>query len=97
MIDVSHPSSSDLTHHIAHTNHDRHIRREHSFSAESEATAGLDDAEEAAWLQSVQPKDLDSVTGVKGLQLGALVMDISQLRQEPPPPSAKKAPKPATR
>ncbi|KAK4549410.1 hypothetical protein LTR36_006407 [Oleoguttula mirabilis] len=97
MIDVSHRSSADISHHIAYTNHDRQATTHYETNAESEDPAGPEDAEEAAWLQSIQSDGLDSVTGVKGLQSGALVLDISQLRQEPSPSSARKAPKSAIR
>lgn len=49
-----------------------------------------EDAEEAAWLQSIQSAGLDSTHEVKGMQSGALIMDIGQLRQDAPPTSAKR-------
>ncbi|KAK5125040.1 hypothetical protein LTR85_001231 [Meristemomyces frigidus] len=97
MIDVSHPSSSDLSHHIAHTSHDRQTNQDHRQHTGQQDTAEPEDADEAAWLQSLQSDGLDSVSGVEGLRSGALVMDISQLRQDAPPSSVKKALKAAIR
>ena len=103
MIDVSHPSTAAYIHRFAHTNHDRH---QHTTGSEANGTTKegattvpgeSEDGEEAAWLQSIQSAGLDSVTEVKGLQSGALVLDMSQLRQEPAPSSAKKALKSALR
>lgn len=41
-----------------------------------------EEIEEAAWLQSVGAAGLDSITHVKGLESGALVMDIGHLRPQ---------------
>ncbi|TKA26783.1 hypothetical protein B0A50_04229 [Salinomyces thailandicus] len=79
MIDVS-------QHHTAHSNHDRQGRDT------TEAQAEPADAEEAAWLQSIHSAGLDSDVEVKGLQSGALVMDLSSLRQD-----ARKTVKSSTR
>lgn len=91
MIDVSHSSSTDLSQHFAHTNHDRQPTDSAESKAPSKGTAEVSDDEEAAWLQSVQAPGFDTVTPVQGLQSGALVLDMGRLRQEQTPLSAKKA------
>ncbi|KAK5135827.1 hypothetical protein LTR08_004654 [Meristemomyces frigidus] len=90
MIDRSRPGSAESNHHMAHTNHDRYISTEDQTIAGPQDATGSEDAEEAAWLQSIQSAGLDPVTEIKGLQSGPLVMDIGQLRQDPPSSSAKK-------
>ena len=94
MIDVSHPSAAHLGHHFASTNHNRHNHVDPKTHDASQASQEVEDAEEAAWLQSIQSA---GVTEVKGLQSGTLAMDIAQLRQEALPLSAKKAAKSAMR
>lgn len=89
MIDISHPSTAELNQHYRHTNHDRQGTREHEANGPSKSPVEEpEDDEEAAWLRSVQA---DDITQVKGLQSGALVMDVSQLRTQDPPSSAKKS------
>jgi len=89
MIDVSHASYTVFGQSSTHTNHDRH----HDDGDNVDSPSGdQSDADEAAWLESILSAGLDSVTEVKGLHSGPLVLDISQLRQETAPPSsAKKA------
>ena len=84
MIDRSHPTSAEYGHHLAHTNHDRYTSADGHTDAGTDNVTGEDDAEDAAWLQSIQSAGLAASTEVKGLQSGALVMDISQLRQDTP-------------
>lgn len=90
MIDVSHPHTNESSQHFIPTNHERQASASHQPNGSVEQPAEPEDAEEAAWLQSIQSAGLDSDAEVKGLQSGALVMDISQLRQDAAPPSAKK-------
>ncbi|KAH9838815.1 Late endosomal/lysosomal adaptor and MAPK and MTOR activator [Teratosphaeria destructans] len=78
MIDVSHTGTGELGHPRTHTNHERHKETERVDDGEAEPDT--QDAEEAAWLQSLQDEGLDSAGEVKGLQSGTLVMDIGQLR-----------------
>ncbi|KAK5688767.1 hypothetical protein LTS10_000745 [Elasticomyces elasticus] len=82
MIDVSHSSSTDLSQHLAHTNHDRQPVPENDNAASSTKlahTATEDD--EAIWLQSVQASPA-TLTQVKGLHSGTLTLDIGRLRNE---------------
>lgn len=97
MIDVSHPSMAELSHRLPHMNHDRKGNVQRTTDAVPEGQTEPDDAEEAAWLDSIHSAGLDSAAEVKGLHSGALVMDISELRHEQPPSSAKKALKSALR
>ncbi|TKA79031.1 hypothetical protein B0A55_03154 [Friedmanniomyces simplex] len=83
MIDVSHPSSADLSQHFAHTNHDRHTAGDHDTKSPCKPVDAVED-EEAAWLRSVQSAGLDSVTQIKGLESGTLILDIGQLRSDSP-------------
>ncbi|KAK0281222.1 hypothetical protein LTR91_000183 [Friedmanniomyces endolithicus] len=84
MIDVSHPSSTDLSQHYTHANHDRHTAGDHTSSRSSKLVEAMED-DEVAWLQSVRSAGLDSGTQIKGLQTGSLVLDIGQLRSSPAP------------
>ena len=99
MIDVSHPASSAFSQHFTHTNQERqHESRENAGRLSKDTPSKVeDDTDEAAWVQSIQSDGLDSIIEVKGLQSGALVMDIGQLRQEPLLSSGKKALKSALR
>lgn len=80
MIDVLHPSTSDVNHHSGSKTQPSRIEDD-------------GDDEEAAWLQSVQAAGANDLTAVQGLQSGDLVMDISQLREEPTPAAAKRSSK----
>ena len=91
MIDVLHPGTSDVSHHFANTGSQRAAREDDTSKTQSGSTADTEEDEEAAWLQSVQASGIDNVTAVKGLQSGDLVLDISQLRDEPPPSAAKRS------
>ncbi|KAK3115695.1 hypothetical protein LTR53_004711 [Teratosphaeriaceae sp. CCFEE 6253] len=77
MIDIAHPGSADFSHHFAHTPYDR---RPAEANGPAKLAAAVDDAEEAAWLQAVQSAGDGAVTQVKGLQSGALIIDMSQFR-----------------
>ncbi|KAF2766641.1 hypothetical protein EJ03DRAFT_353778 [Teratosphaeria nubilosa] len=83
MIDVSHAGTGELGHYRTQTNHERH--KDSGQAADIKAEPEAQDAEEAAWLQSLQNEGIDSAGEVKGLQSGTLVMDIGQLRAGQPP------------
>lgn len=97
MIDVSHPSMTEHCQQYLPTNHDRYSSAELKSNGSPDGAEGTEDAEEAEWLQSLRSSGLDSVSEVKGLQSGALIMDIGQLRLETPTSSAKRALKSALR
>jgi hypothetical protein len=78
MIDVSQPAAHEFSH--TYTNHDRHTILEPDHKANDKPDAEAEDADEAAWLQSIQLAGLDSTAEIKGLRSGALVMDPGQLR-----------------
>ncbi|KAK0986075.1 hypothetical protein LTR91_010346 [Friedmanniomyces endolithicus] len=84
MIDVSHPSSTDLSQHFTSTNHDRHTAGDNTSGGSIKAVDAIED-DEAAWLRSVRSAGLDSGTQIKGLQSGSLVLDIGQLRSSSAP------------
>lgn len=72
MIDVLHPSHVDLNDNLASSNH-RHPSRASRVGNEADM-----DAEEAAWLESIE------AAGIGDVQLahkGALVMDVGLLRE----------------
>ena len=82
MIDVSHPTAADLSHHFAPTNHDRQGKQDTYLNRPSGASNEEPEDEEIAWLRSVQAVGDASILQVKGLQSGPLVIDIGQLREE---------------
>jgi hypothetical protein len=79
MVDVSHPGTSELSQHFAHTR-SKPSRDESTQHAQEEDA----DDEEAAWLREVQESNTGEVLNVESLQAGGLVFDTSQLREEPP-------------
>ncbi|KAF7190288.1 hypothetical protein HII31_08619 [Pseudocercospora fuligena] len=88
MIDVLHPSQSDLDYGTV-LGGDRSYRDdpvEHSTayqdSQTSQAQPETEDSEEAAWLESVQSAHLDTIQMPKS---GTLTMDIGLLRETRPP------------
>ncbi|KAK3622875.1 hypothetical protein LTR22_024627 [Elasticomyces elasticus] len=82
MIDVSHSSSTDLSQHLAHTNHDRQTVPENANAASSTKLAPTTtEDDEAMWLRSVQASPA-TLTQVKGLHSGTLTLDIGRLRNE---------------
>lgn len=89
MIDVLHPSTADVSSHInangSLRKNDRHVRADSAGTNVEDAAV---DAEEQAWLDSIQSTE---VAQIKPLQRGALVMDIGLLRESNSPSSAKKA------
>jgi len=103
MIDVLHPDGVTISHHLTPNHSLRHRNQETETASQSTTTPSnqgaedAEDAEEQAWLDSVTSTEPGSVTHVKALQKGALVMDIGQLRESAPPPSARKASKAAIR
>ena len=68
MIDVSQSDTAELSQQFAHP------RSQQSTASDTE---GLEEEDEAAWLQDVQAAGTEEV---KPLQSGDLVMDIKQLR-----------------
>lgn len=83
MIDVS-------QHHTFRSSQSHQVNADEDPGNAAEHQEDSEDAEEAAWLQSIQSAGLDSTNEVKGMQSGALIMDIGQLRQDAPPTSAKR-------
>ncbi|KAK4951347.1 hypothetical protein LTR10_010320 [Elasticomyces elasticus] len=84
MIDVSHSSSTDLSQHLAHTNHDRQPVPDNDNAASSTKLAQTTtEDDEAMWLQSVEASPA-TITQVKGLHSGTLTLDIGRLRNESP-------------
>ena len=80
MIDASHPVPGEYGYHTEPDAHKRHNDNDHDDSATP--TAETDDEE--AWLQSLEADGLDQKVQLKGLNTGALVMDIGQLREDEP-------------
>jgi hypothetical protein len=94
MIDVLHPNGVTINTHLTPNNSIR--KRPEDAGSQTTVTAGnqgAEDAEEQAWLDSITSTEPGSVTHIKALHKGALVMDISLLRGAVPPPSARKASK----
>lgn len=97
MIDVSHPNAVSINQHMTAQNSLRgkpaavpSQETEADAEAGSESTItsthnhhsnGNEEAEEQAWLDSITSTEAGSVTHIKPLQKGALVMDIGQLRE----------------
>lgn len=97
MIDVSHPNAVSINQHMTAQNSLRgkptavpSQETEANAEAGSESTItsthnnhsnGNEEAEEQAWLDSITSTEAGSVTHIKPLQKGALVMDIGQLRE----------------
>ena len=93
MIDVLHPNGVTINPNITPNNSIRHKPDEvgsQSTTTASNQGAVDEDAEEQAWLDSITSTEPGSVTHIKALQKGALVMDIGLLREAAPPPSARK-------
>ena len=82
MIDVLHPSNAEI--------HQRSVSGRGTPDYTSGNTDEVED-EEVAWLQSIQAAGVNDMVAVKGLQSGALVMDIGQLRDEPHPSTPKRS------
>lgn len=91
MVDVVHPSTTELSRHFVH--HTHLGPRQDLPGPEDERSLNPQEADEteAAWWESIQSEDADQVTPIKGLRQGAVVIDVGQLRDTPPPSSAKKA------
>jgi hypothetical protein len=80
MIDVNHSSTTDLRHLYGHANDSQlHDSKRMDGERSSEAAQEQDD-EEAAWLQRLQASGVGTVTQVKGLEPGTLIMDTGRLR-----------------
>jgi hypothetical protein len=94
MIDVLHPNGVTINTHLTPNNSIRKMPEEAgSQSTVTTSNQGAEDAEEQAWLDSITSTEPGSVTHIKALQKGALVMDLGLLREALPPPSARKASK----
>lgn len=94
MIDVLHPSQSDLDYGMV-LGGDRRYRDEsigpsaaYQDQQHSQAPQETEDFDEAAWLESVQSAQLDTIQMPKS---GALTMDIGLLRETRP---SQRNPKP---
>lgn len=85
MIDVLQPGTSDVSQHLAHAGGQRADSKMEARTADED-----EESEENAWLQSVQASGADGLATVKDLQSGHLVMDITQLRDDPAPSSSKR-------
>ena len=90
MIDVLQPGNSDVSQHLAHAGSQRSTREIDSKMSSSN-TEEEEESQEAAWLRSVQAANSSDLAFVKGLQSNNLVLDIGQLRDEPPPSAAKRS------
>ncbi|KXT07309.1 hypothetical protein AC578_445 [Pseudocercospora eumusae] len=88
MIDVVHPSQSDLHYGMLLGGHRSYLRDpvEHSaayqHSQHGRAQPETEDSEEAAWLESVQSAQLDTIQMPES---GTLTIDIGLLRETRPP------------
>ena len=85
MIDVLQPGTTDVSQHLANTGTQRSDSKIASHDAKED-----EESEENAWLQSVQASGADDLAPAKGLQSN-LVMEFTQLRDEPAPSSAKRS------
>lgn len=99
MIDVLHPNAVTINHHLTPNNDSLRSKPEDVGSQSTTTTSnqGAEDAEEQAWLDSIASNEVGSVTQIKPLQKGALIMDMGLLRESAQPPSARKASKAAVR
>ncbi|KAK4506345.1 hypothetical protein PRZ48_000075 [Zasmidium cellare] len=79
MIDVLHPSHPDYSQNVNHNGSTQtpHVSQDETPDNEEDQ----EDAEEAAWLESIQSEGLDTV---QVPQRGTLAMDLSMLREGPP-------------
>lgn len=95
MIDVLHPNAVSINHHMTQNNSLRGKPQEEAGSESTITTSnhGNEEAEEQAWLDSITSTEAGSVTHIKPLQKGALVMDIGQLRESVSSSSSRKASK----
>lgn len=81
MIDVLHPNAVTINNHLSPYNSVRGKNEDvGSESTITNGNQGAEEADEQAWLDSVTSTESGSVTHVKPLQKGALVMDMGQLR-----------------
>ncbi|KAK6435212.1 hypothetical protein LTR95_008597 [Oleoguttula sp. CCFEE 5521] len=86
MIDVQHPNASDLTHHVVPYT----TRLPESTDADIAGTSAStgdheNDANEQAWLDSIQSFQADKGPQIKTLKRGALILDLGQLREASSP------------
>jgi len=93
MIDVLHPNGVTINTHLTPNNSIRHKPDEASSQSTITTSNQAEDAEEQAWLDSITSTEPGSITHIKALQKGALVLDIGQLREAVPPQSARKSSK----
>ena len=91
MIDVLHPGTADASHHFTNTGSQRKTHEEEGPKNKPGDTEEADEDEEATWLQSIQSTGVGNVTSLEGLKSGGLVMDMSQLRDEPTSTPAKRS------
>jgi hypothetical protein len=90
MIDVLHPNGVTINPHLTPNNSIRNKPDEASSQSTITTSNQAEDAEEQAWLDSITSTEPGSITHIKALQKGALVLDMGQLREAVPPPSARK-------
>jgi len=95
MIDVLRPNTVDVSSHITANGSFRRSEGSTNPVGAAEVTQDhdTDEAAEQAWLNSVQSAEISQI---KTLQRGALVMDISLLRDHTQSSSARKASKATT-
>jgi len=93
MIDVLHPNGVTISTHMTPNNSIRNKPDEAGSQSTITTSNQAEDAEEQAWLDSITSTEPGSITHIKALQKGALVLDMGQLREAVPPPSARKASK----
>ncbi|KAK6430476.1 hypothetical protein LTR95_013366 [Oleoguttula sp. CCFEE 5521] len=86
MIDVQHPNASDLTHHLIPYTTRQHEPDDADAAGTSASSADHEvDANEQAWLDSIQSLQSERGPQIRTLKRGALVLDLGQLRQAPGP------------
>lgn len=97
MIDVLHPNAVTINHHMTPNNFfpgkQDDVGSQSTVTNSNHGDHGAEEAEEQAWLDSITSTEAGSVTHIKPLQKGALIMDIAQLRESASPASARKASK----
>nr|OQO20813.1 hypothetical protein B0A51_11953 [Rachicladosporium sp. CCFEE 5018] len=82
MIDVQHPNASDLTHYLVPYTTRRREPADADTTGTSASTADHEvDANEQAWLESIQSLQSERGPQIKTLKRGALVLDLGQLRE----------------
>ena len=90
MIDVLHPGNTELSQRFAHIANQQ-SKLQTAASEDHLQSNEVQEDEEAAWLEDIQAAG--TVSTIKGLECDSLVMDMSQLRVEPPTSAPRKSTK----